>query len=55
MRVEIHLSDQAQPIVRTNVRNTYVKDSLFCVLLEDDPLRVEKYPIADIFRITESY
>ena len=53
MRVEVHLTSQSQPMVSDDVRNTYVKDSLFCVLHENNT--VEKYPIADIFRITESY
>jgi len=52
MRVEVHLSSQSQPVVRDDVRTTYLKEGLFCVM-HDDTRRVEKYPLDHIFRIIE--
>jgi chaperone required for assembly of F1-ATPase len=52
MRVEIHLLSQSQPIVREGVRNAYVKDGVYCVLLDG---KVEKYPLTNIFRVVEPY
>ena len=52
MKVEVHLLHQSQPVVRSNVVNTYVKADLFCLMLDDG--RVEKYPIIHLFRAVES-
>lgn len=52
MILEIHLLSQSQPIVYTGVKNAYTKDGLYCVYIED---KVHKYPLVNIFRITESY
>jgi len=52
MKVEIHLLSQSKPIIRDNVKNTYVKNGLYCIYLED---RVEKYPLENIFRVIEPY
>ncbi len=50
--IEIHMIDQARPVVREGVTNTYVKGPFYCVYLKD---RVEKYPVAHIFRVVEPY
>lgn len=52
MVIEVHLYSQSQPIVHLNVRNSYTKDGLFCVMQDD--LTVWKYPVDKIFRIRES-
>lgn len=49
MIVEIHLLSQSNPITRTPI-NTYTKDGLYCIQLEN---KVEKYPLINIFRIIE--
>lgn len=49
--VDVHLLHQSSPVSRDNVINTYTKDGLFCVLLDD--FTVEKYPLLHIFRVTE--
>ena len=51
MTVQIHLLSQSIPIIRENVVNAYTKDGLYCVALEDS---VEKYPLVNIFKITEA-
>lgn len=52
MKVQIHMKDAAQPIER-QAENTYVKEGLFCVYLLTG--KVEKYPIENIWRVTEDY
>ncbi len=49
--VEVHLLHQSEPISCQNVRNTYQKGDLFCVLYADG--RVDKFPIAHLFRVRE--
>lgn len=51
MKVQVWLKGTSQEISYGNVRNTYQKGSLFCLMLTDGT--VVKYPIADIFRVTE--
>lgn len=52
MQVQIHLMSQSQPIERT-ASNTYTKDGMFCVFLPNGS--VEKYPLVNIFRVSEDY
>ena len=52
MKVHIHMESQSNPVVRENVLNTYVKEGLYCVYLENGT--VYKYPIKSIFQITEN-
>lgn len=51
MIVTVHLYPQSQPILITEVVNTYQKGDLFCVLTVDS--RVQKFPMQHVFRITE--
>ena len=51
MNVEVHLLHQSQPVVRENIRNTYTKDGLFCLMFMSG--KVEKYPVQHIFRVVE--
>ena len=50
--VDVHLLHQSSAARYENVRNTYQKGSLFCVMLDDGT--VHKFPINHIFRVTES-
>ena len=52
MKVSVHLYTQAQPVHLSDVRNTYQKGDLFCVMLKDNS--VHKFPLQHIFRIIES-
>ncbi len=51
MKVEVHLLHQSQAIVIEQVRNTYQKGDLFCVMLETGI--VYKFPVVHIFRVKE--
>jgi hypothetical protein len=51
-RVAVHLLHQSEPVVRENVRNTYQKGDLYCLMLADGS--VEKYPLIHLFRAVES-
>lgn len=51
MNVQIHLLSQSQPVRRTHVRNTYVKEGFYCALTSNG--QVEKYPAGNIFRVVE--
>ena len=51
--IKIHMNSRSKPIVRKKVLNTYTKDGLYYVYLEDDT--VKKYPLVNIFEIKESY
>ena len=58
MTVEVHLYAQSQPVIISNVRNTYQKGDLYCVMLLNGPEvgrenGVYKFPIQHIFRIKE--
>jgi len=52
MKVTIHLYSQSQPVEIVDARNTYTKDGLYCVMLQDGT--VHKFPYQHIFRIKES-
>jgi len=52
MSILVHLLSQSQPIQIDNVKNTYTKDGLYCVYHDDV---VNKFPLVNIFRITEPY
>ena len=54
LSVEVHLFSQSKPIVYEEVLNAYTKDGMFCVLLKEKN-SVHKYPMCNIFRVTESY
>lgn len=49
--VWVHLYSQSEPIVIDDVRNTYTKDGLYCVMAESGT--VWKYPVQHIFRVRE--
>lgn len=51
MKVEIWLKDSSKPIKRVALC-TYVKGPFYCVDLVE---WVEKWPIADIWRVREGY
>lgn len=53
MQVEVHLLSQSKPIVYNNVKNAYTKDGLYCIYKEEG--FVDKFPLVNIFRITEFY
>ena len=48
--VHVHLLSQSQPIKRNDVINTYTKDGMFCVQLEE---KVEKYPLCNLYNVVE--
>ena len=50
--VLVHMLFQSSPIVIREVKNTYQKGDLFCVMQEDGS--VFKFPLQHIFRIKES-
>ena len=50
--VRIHLDRQSSPCVIDNVKNTYQKGDLFCVMCDDGA--VYKFPIVNIFLINET-
>jgi hypothetical protein len=51
MKIEVHLLHQSQPVVIENVRNTYTKGPLFCVMRTDGT--VDKFPVVHLFRVRE--
>jgi hypothetical protein len=51
MKVHVHLLSQDDPVEHWDVRNTYTKDGLYCIMGRDTV--VTKYPIDKIFRIVE--
>ena len=56
MKVSIRLKTSSQAITFENVFNTYQKGDLYCIaFMKEDARAVKKFPIADIFDITESY
>lgn len=55
MRVRVHLLSQSQPIFHEDIKNTYTKDGMFCVLGDGESPVVVKYPLCQIFRVTETY
>ncbi len=53
MKVSVHLLSQAQPIQYIGVKNTYTKDGMYCLYLENGI--VHKYAMVGIFRVEETY
>ena len=53
MNIKVHLLSQSNPVKYTDVKNTYTKDGLYCVYKNDGT--VDKFPLVNIFRITENY
>jgi hypothetical protein len=51
MKVIVHMLYQSRPIVHENVKNTYQKGSMYCVMHTTE--NVFKYPIEHIFRVKE--
>jgi len=51
MKVQVHLKETSQPIIHEAV-NTYSKGPFYCVFVDG---QVFKYPLANIWRITEDY
>jgi len=51
--VAVHLRESSQPIVYTNVINTYQKGSLFVIYTADE--KSYKHPLSTIWRIVEEY
>lgn len=51
--VFVHLYSQSSAIELKNVKNTYTKDGLFCVMVHDDKYKfvVHRFPVQHIFRI----
>lgn len=47
------MDSQSQPIEYKDVKNCYTKDGMYCVYKNDDT--VDKFPLCNIFRVTESY
>lgn len=54
MKVIIWLKETSQPVEHTKVTNAYQKGAFFCVFIESEN-EVYKYPIANIWRVMESY
>ena len=55
MKVEIYTQNLSQPI-KIDAKSTYQKGDMFCVEWMDGDLRmVDKYPMASIFRVRETY
>jgi hypothetical protein len=53
MRVTVALLHQSKPVEIIDVRNTYQKGDLFCVMTGDG--KVQKFPIVHVFRIVEEW
>ncbi len=54
MKVKVHLLSQSNSIeCKGVIENTYTKDGLYCIYFIDGT--VHKYPLVNIFRITETY
>ncbi|TSC99771.1 MAG: hypothetical protein Greene101415_1089, partial [Parcubacteria group bacterium Greene1014_15] len=47
MQVKVHLYTQSEPVIRDNVRNTYQKGDLYCVMMSDGKT-VYKFPLQHI-------
>ena len=54
MTVRVQNKDQAQPMIFSNVDNTYIKAGFYCLVFREKN-DVQKFPIGDIFRIIEPY
>ena len=53
MQIKVHLLHQSKPVVIDNVRNSYQKGDLFCVMTTDG--KVQKFPIVHLFRVVEEW
>ena len=51
MKVLVHLYTQSQPVEIVDVRNTYQKGDMFCILKNDGI--ADKFPLFHIFRVRE--
>lgn len=54
MTIQIHNKDQSQPMIFSDVDNTYIKAGFYCLVMREKNI-VQKFPIADIFRVVEPY
>ena len=54
MTIKVHNVDQSQPMIFTDVDNTYVKAGFFCIVRRDLN-EVQKFPVTNIFRVVEPY
>ena len=54
MKVKVELKETSQAIVLEDVTNTYTKGPFFCVYQKDNN-SVQKFPVSEIFRVTEDY
>lgn len=52
MRVQLSLTETSQVIEHGHAKNTYTKGPFYCVYENN---LVYKYPVANIWRITEDY
>lgn len=57
MFVVVHLKETSRKLSYGMAENTYVKGPFYCVYFKDDTgaKYVHKFPIADIWRVEESY
>lgn len=57
MIATVHLKETSQEIAYGMAENTYVKGPFYCVFIRDTEgnCYVHKYPLADIWRVTEDY
>ena len=53
LTVRVELMQTSQPLIYTNVINTYQKGSMFVIYTAGE--LSHKHPIASIFRVTEDY
>lgn len=51
--IKVHMLSQSRPVVHSDVINSYTKDGMYCVLSGGGA--VLKYPLCNIFRVTEDY
>ncbi len=51
MKVLVHLYSQSNPVEIDDVKNSYQKGDLYCIMTNDNI--VYKFPLMHIFRITE--
>lgn len=52
--VTIYLKNSIAPFVYNGERNAYERGSFYCVDCEGTET-IDKYPVADIFRVVESF
>jgi hypothetical protein len=52
VKIKVELKETSQALVHESVVNTYTKGDLYCVY---DGSQVYKYPLRNIWRITEDY